>query len=264
MTASPAAAMVRAFHEAFGLPIADKPALVDEVLAWQRQRLLVAEVAEVSEALAEGDLPGIAQELADVVYVAYGTALVYGIDLDAVLAEVHAANMTKLVDGGPVVIDGKVVKGPDYRKPDVAGVLATDQQEAPAPSPALAFADEDAAVHYARNDDPPQCGAPGDRTAECVASVTCRDCLDAFQTSPAPRGFRVGDLVEITGRDDEQVPDGLKLNGSVGPVSEIDDNSEYSIGVTVDGWVGLVWCSSTEIRHLSAGEVARLESGAGR
>ena len=56
---------------------------------------------------------------------AYGTAHVYGIDLDAVLDEVHASNMTKLgADGRPIRrADGKVLKGPDYRPPDIAAVL---------------------------------------------------------------------------------------------------------------------------------------------
>ena len=120
--------MVRAFHDAFGIPTADTPGLVDDTTAWQRQRLLAAEVAEVADAIDQHDLPAIAHELADCVYVLYGTALVYGIDLDAVLAEVHAANMTKLgADGRPIVVDGKVRKGPGYRKPDVAAVLGLDR-----------------------------------------------------------------------------------------------------------------------------------------
>ena len=58
---------------------------------------------------------------------AYGTAHVYGIDLDAVLDEVHASNMTKLgADGRPIRrADGKVLKGPGYRPPDIAAVLRT-------------------------------------------------------------------------------------------------------------------------------------------
>lgn len=76
----------------------------------------------------------------------------------------------------------------------------------------------------------------------------------------ALRSFRVGGRVEITGRhDDESAPEGLKLNGSIGVVTEIDDSPEYSIGLTVEGWVGLVWCNSSEIRHAEAAE-----SGAGR
>lgn len=120
------AGMVREFHETFGLPMQSIPALVGKPLADTRQRLLDDEVWEVAKATEDGDLPGIAQELADVVYVAYGTALTYGINLDAVLAEVHRANMSKLdADGKPIMrADGKVLKSESYRPPDVAGVLA--------------------------------------------------------------------------------------------------------------------------------------------
>lgn len=123
MTPSPVA-LVREFHEAFGLPIADEPTSVEPRLAAQRQRLLAEEVREVDEAVASGDLAAVLRELADVVYVAYGTALTYGVDLDAAVAEVHRANMTKLGgDGRPVLRDGKVVKGPAFRPPDVAPLV---------------------------------------------------------------------------------------------------------------------------------------------
>lgn len=94
-------------------------------LAELRQRLLREEVAEVGEAAARGSVVEVAHELADVVYVAYGTALTYGIDLDAVVAEVHRANLSKLAPSGSTVrrADGKVPKGEDYRPPDVEGVL---------------------------------------------------------------------------------------------------------------------------------------------
>ncbi|MFJ3500475.1 MULTISPECIES: hypothetical protein [unclassified Streptomyces] len=67
-------------------------------------------------------------QVAAVVYLAYGTALVPGVDLDAVLAEVHRADMSKLgPDGRPVLReDGKVLKGPSYRPPRVAEVLAEE------------------------------------------------------------------------------------------------------------------------------------------
>jgi len=120
------AALVREFHATFGVPIRETPTLADRREAWARHRLLFDEVREVAEAIVDGSLPEIAQELADCVYVLYGTALVYGIDLDAVLAEVHRANMSKLdADGRPLLReDGKVLKSALYRAPDVAGVLA--------------------------------------------------------------------------------------------------------------------------------------------
>ncbi|MFJ4847742.1 MULTISPECIES: MazG nucleotide pyrophosphohydrolase domain-containing protein [unclassified Streptomyces] len=119
------AGLVRAFHTAFGLDVRSAPAEISPAHAAHRQDLLAEEVAEVAEASAEGSLPHLAHELADVVYIAYGTALVHGIDLDAVIAEVHRANMSKLgPDGRPALrADGKVLKGEHYRAPDVAGVL---------------------------------------------------------------------------------------------------------------------------------------------
>lgn len=115
---------VREFHEAFGLPIARGPQWPAEPVPAQRLALLLEEVREVEKAVEESDLPGLAQELADVVYVAYGTALAFGVDLDAVLCEVHRANMSKLdQDGKPIVRDGKVIKSDRFRPPDVARVL---------------------------------------------------------------------------------------------------------------------------------------------
>ncbi len=124
---SRSAVQVGDFHRAYGLPVRDVPTA--EVGAEQvalRLALIQEEVGELAEAASAGDLIGVADALADIVYVAYGTAHVYGIDLDAVLDEVHASNMTKLgADGRPIRrADGKVLKGPDYRPPDIAAVLA--------------------------------------------------------------------------------------------------------------------------------------------
>jgi len=120
------AGQVGDFHRAYGLPVAWEPcAAISGDQATLRQSLIDEETGELRDAVAAGDIVAIADALADIVYVAYGTACVYGIDLDAVLDEVHASNMTKLgADGLPIRRpDGKVLKGPDYRPPDVAGVL---------------------------------------------------------------------------------------------------------------------------------------------
>ncbi|MFE2026867.1 MazG nucleotide pyrophosphohydrolase domain-containing protein [Streptomyces hygroscopicus] len=117
--------LVREFHLAFGLDARTTPTEVAPELAAHRQHLLAEECAEAADASAHGTLDHLAHELADVVYVAYGTALVHGIDLDAVIAEIHRANMTKLgPDGRPTLrADGKVLKGDHYQAPDVAAVL---------------------------------------------------------------------------------------------------------------------------------------------
>jgi predicted HAD superfamily Cof-like phosphohydrolase len=122
---SPADA-VREFHTTFDLARNDEPTWPSPELAELRQRLLVEETAEVGEAVLGDDLAAIAQELADVVYIAYGTALTYGIDLDAVIAEVHRANLSKLdANGRPLYrADGKVAKSDCYQPPDIRAVLA--------------------------------------------------------------------------------------------------------------------------------------------
>ncbi|MFG2358189.1 MazG nucleotide pyrophosphohydrolase domain-containing protein [Streptomyces sp. NPDC048521] len=124
MSTSPAD-LVREFHLAFGLDARSTPSEVSPALAAHRGELLAEEAAEVAEVAVEGPLDRLAHELADVVYVAYGTALVHGIDLDEVIAEIHRANMSKLGPDGQVVrrADGKVLKGEHYRAPDVSAVL---------------------------------------------------------------------------------------------------------------------------------------------
>ncbi len=120
------AAQVADFHRAYELPLRRTPtADVGPAQARLRQALIEEEVAELASAQLRGDLVGIADALADIVYVAYGTAHVYGIDLDAVVDAVHVSNMTKLgADGRPVRrADGKILKGPDYQPPDIVAVL---------------------------------------------------------------------------------------------------------------------------------------------
>jgi predicted HAD superfamily Cof-like phosphohydrolase len=115
---SPIAAMVAAFHKAFRLPRRKMPSLdgIDRPLIELRTRLLDEEAAEFAAAAAQRDLVGMADALADVVYVAYGTALTVGVNLDAVLDEVHRSNMSKLdAEGRPLLrYDGKVLKSPGY------------------------------------------------------------------------------------------------------------------------------------------------------
>ncbi|MFJ9867955.1 MazG nucleotide pyrophosphohydrolase domain-containing protein [Streptomyces sp. NPDC101165] len=124
MSSSPAR-LVREFHRAFGLDARPTPTEVGPELAAHRGELLAEEAAEVAEVSVEGPLDRLAHELADVVYVAYGTALVHGIDLDEVIGEIHRANMSKLGPDGQVArrSDGKVLKGEHYRAPDVSAVL---------------------------------------------------------------------------------------------------------------------------------------------
>jgi predicted HAD superfamily Cof-like phosphohydrolase len=117
--------MVTEFHHKFGLPVRRVPTEVTTAERGLRQTLLAEESVEAAAAMEDDDILKVAQELADVIYVAYGAALTYGIDLDAAVAEVHRANMSKLgSDGRPVYReDGKVLKSSNYTPPDMQAVL---------------------------------------------------------------------------------------------------------------------------------------------
>ena len=71
------------------------------------------------------DLVGMADALADIVYVAYGTAISFGLDLDMLLDEVHRSNMSKLDERGRPIMrdDGKVLKSPRYEPPRIEATL---------------------------------------------------------------------------------------------------------------------------------------------
>jgi predicted HAD superfamily Cof-like phosphohydrolase len=87
-----------------------------------RERLIHEEFEELKEAMAKNDLAGIAKELADLLYVVYGTAVSYGIDMDPVFREVHRSNMSKV--GGYKRDDGKWVKPLTYSPAAIEPILA--------------------------------------------------------------------------------------------------------------------------------------------
>jgi predicted HAD superfamily Cof-like phosphohydrolase len=87
-----------------------------------RKTLVREETKELIEALDEGDVAHIAREMADVLYVVYGTAIVYGIDLDAAFEEVHRAAMDKM-EAGLRREDGKIMKPPGFIPPDMTDAI---------------------------------------------------------------------------------------------------------------------------------------------
>lgn len=126
MTKRDTLAMVREWHEAFDVPVVDTPA-IPHARAEMRQDILEEEVAELRAAIAAGDLVEVLDALCDIQYVLDGTFLEFGLHSlkPAAMAEVHASNMSKLgADGRPVLrADGKVLKGPEFRRPDLGRVL---------------------------------------------------------------------------------------------------------------------------------------------
>lgn len=115
---------VKQFMEAFGQEVPARATFPDEETMQLRLKLIAEEVAEFAESVQEGDLVNASKELADILYVVYGAGLAMGINLDQVFHDVHNSNMSKLgADGKPVYReDGKVIKGPNYTKPDLSWV----------------------------------------------------------------------------------------------------------------------------------------------
>lgn len=114
--------MVTAFHRAFDIVIGTLPAVPDAATCALRMRLIQEECDELREALAQRDVEAVAKELADVLYVVYGTAVSCGIDMTPVFQEVHRSNMSKV--GGHKRADGKWLKPPDYSPARLQPILA--------------------------------------------------------------------------------------------------------------------------------------------
>lgn len=113
---------VLAFHEKFCPDqIGETPGEPSTKISNLRSALMREELGETIHAMSQGDIPGVADGLVDLIYVAIGTAIAYGIDLRPVWDAVQAANMAKV--GGPTRDDGKVLKPEGWQAPDIAGVL---------------------------------------------------------------------------------------------------------------------------------------------
>ena len=110
---------VEDFHRALDLPIGRSPMIRRAEL---RAVLIEEETRETVDAIRRGDLVGAIDGLCDVLYVAYGAAVEFGVDLAPFWDEVHGTNMAK--QGGPVREDGKRLKPPNWAPPNIAGLLA--------------------------------------------------------------------------------------------------------------------------------------------
>jgi predicted HAD superfamily Cof-like phosphohydrolase len=114
-------AMVEAFHRTFDIVTNPVPTVVDGRTRELRIALIREEFDELKEALAAQNLSSIAKEMADLLYVVYGTAVSYGIDMDPVFREVHRSNMSKL--GGSKREDGKWIKPATYSPARIEPIL---------------------------------------------------------------------------------------------------------------------------------------------
>ena len=122
---------VEEFHRAFQLRISSTPtASLDENTFRLRYNLMKEENEEYLEAAKQGDLVEIGDALGDMLYILCGTIISHGFQdkMEAIFDEIQNSNMSKLgADGKPIYReDGKVLKGPNYFKPDLKKIIQAD------------------------------------------------------------------------------------------------------------------------------------------
>ncbi len=113
---------VKTFMQKFGQEVKSKPSFSSEKINDLRYNLIKEELGELKQAMDDKDLLEVADALTDILYVTYGAGIAFGIDLDKCFEEVQNSNMSKLgKDGKPIYNEaGKVMKGPNYFKPDLS------------------------------------------------------------------------------------------------------------------------------------------------
>ena len=110
------------FMKTFGQDVKDKPSFSTEKINKLRLDLIKEELSELTDAMNNKDLLEVADALTDILYVTYGAGHAFGIDLDKCFNEVQNSNMSKLDENGKPIYNenGKVMKGPNYFKPDLS------------------------------------------------------------------------------------------------------------------------------------------------
>jgi predicted HAD superfamily Cof-like phosphohydrolase len=119
---------VQLFHESFGLGVEQAPkASLGDAVNMLRYNLMKEENEEYLEAAQNNDLTEVADALGDMLYILCGTIISHGLQhkITEVFEEIQRSNMSKLgADGKPIYReDGKVMKGPNYFKPDFRKIL---------------------------------------------------------------------------------------------------------------------------------------------
>ena len=113
---------VGTFMKTFGQEVKKEPSFSTEKINKLRIDLINEELQELTEAMNNKDLLEVADALTDILYVTYGAGHAFGIDLDKCFDEVQNSNMSKLGENGEPIYNesGKVMKGPNYFKPDLS------------------------------------------------------------------------------------------------------------------------------------------------
>ncbi len=117
---------VEKFMQTFGQEVRTKASFPNDKIINLRLDLIREELSELKEAVEKKDIKEVADALTDILYVTYGAGHAFGINLDKCFEEVQNSNMSKLgLDGKPIYNEhGKVMKGPDYFKPDLGKFVA--------------------------------------------------------------------------------------------------------------------------------------------
>ena len=117
---------VKQFMQTFGQEVKTKASFSDEKTNQLRLDLITEELQELKNAMESKDLLEVADALTDILYVTYGAGHAFGINLDKCFDEVQNSNMSKLGKNGKPIYNesGKVMKGPDYFKPDLSKFLS--------------------------------------------------------------------------------------------------------------------------------------------
>ncbi len=112
---------VKNFMLIFGQEVKKKAEFPEEKIVKLRYDLIHEELAELQEAIQQRDLKEVADALTDILYVTYGAGHAFGLNLDKCFEEVQRSNMSKLDEKGKPIYNeqGKVMKGPNYFKPDL-------------------------------------------------------------------------------------------------------------------------------------------------
>ena len=113
------------FMKTFRQEVKTKPSLSSEKINSLRINLISEELEELKEAIKNNDLKETIDALTDILYVTYGAGHAFGVDLDKCFDEVQNSNMSKLDENGKPIYNehGKVMKGPNYFKPDLSKFL---------------------------------------------------------------------------------------------------------------------------------------------
>ena len=117
---------VGTFMKTFGQEVKLDPSFSTDKINKLRLSLIKEELEELSEAMQKKDIVEVADALTDILYVTYGAGHAFGINLDKCFEEVQNSNMSKLdLNGKPIYNEkGKVMKGPNYFKPNLSKFVA--------------------------------------------------------------------------------------------------------------------------------------------